>query len=166
MQQAILLASAVECADGQGGHVKAVVLDPQSHRLEYLVIHRGLFGGHDPAVPAITIRDATPTTVTLTLHVEELKQHAEVELKVPGTGIRQRSIPENCVILSASTPLTDAAGQPLGHFHGVIVDDTRQVRSILRAGDGDLGIPIERISLVSEVGITVEPAEQERAISQ
>ena len=67
MAQAIVLGSTVQCTDGKGGSISHIVLDSTTHSLEYLVVHRGLFGGHNHCVAASAIRDASADTVSLTI---------------------------------------------------------------------------------------------------
>ena len=156
MSQTMFLGSTVQCTDGKGGSVQGLVCDPSSNRLEYLVVHRGLFGGHNHTVPASVVQTATPLAVLLTLNTDELKQLSDVEAKVPGTGIVQRSIPDHCVILSADTPITDADGTLIGRFQGVVVDSMHQITSILPTDAGPTEIPIEQLTACSETGLTVQ----------
>lgn len=164
MRQTILLESTlvestVQCIDGSGGSVHGVILDPESTRLEYLVVHRGLFRGHDYAVPARAIQDAIPLTVTLTLSVAELQELPEVEYLSPGVGIIHYTIPEHCAVLRTATPITDTAGNTLGHVHGIVIDRVGQVKSILHSGAGETEIPIARLVRCSAEGLTVQLAE-------
>src|SRR5262245_1379516 len=150
MSQTILLGSTAECTDGKGGSVQGLVCDPTSNRLEYLVVHRGLLGGHNHTVPAGVVQTATPLAVMLTLSTDELKQLSDVEATVPGTGIVQRSVPEQCVILSADTPITDTDGTLLGRFQGVVIDSMHQITGILPADAGTTEIPIDQLRGFSE----------------
>jgi hypothetical protein len=73
MQQTIVLGSAARCIDGKGGSISQIVLNPRTNALEYVIVHRGIFGGHDHCVPAGHIGDASVEGITLTIHTDELK---------------------------------------------------------------------------------------------
>ncbi len=160
MEQSIVLGSAVHCTDGTTGSISYIVLNPDTNHLEYVVVHRGLFGGHDHCVPVGDIQDATVDGITLRRTTEELKAMPDLEVRVPGVGTPQRSIPESCAALDKATPINDETGNSLGRFHGVVVDADRQVQRILVAGTPDSGIPIEQVVGCSEVGLVVRLAEQ------
>jgi uncharacterized protein YrrD len=160
MQLTIMLGSSVSCTDGKGGNVSHLVLNPNTNHLEYLVVHRGLLGGHDHCVPAGHIEQANADTIMLTLSTEELKEMPELEFTVPGQSFRQRSIPEACAALSKATPIKDIDGNLLGHFHGVVIGPEHQVERILLADKDDPGIPISQLADCSEAELTVRPMEQ------
>jgi len=155
-----MLGSAVQCSDGATGSISRIVLNPDTNQLEYVVVHRGLFGGHDHCVPAGDIQEATEDTVTLRRTTAELKAMPELEVRVPGLGTPQRSIPENCAALDKTTPINDESGTSLGRFHGVVVDANRQVQRILLAGSSNTDIPIGQVVGCSEVGLIVRLAER------
>jgi hypothetical protein len=73
VQQTIVLGSAVRCPDGKGGSISQIVLNPKTNALEYVIVHRGIFGGHDHCVPAGHIHDASVEGVTLMINTDELK---------------------------------------------------------------------------------------------
>ena len=73
MSQTIVLGSAARCTDGKGGSISQIVVNPKTNALEYVIVHRGIFGGHDHCVPAGDIHDAGIEGVTLTIRADELK---------------------------------------------------------------------------------------------
>jgi hypothetical protein len=160
MQQTIVLGSAVRCTDGKGGNSSQIVLNPKTNALEYVIVHRGIFGGHDHCVPAGHIHDASVEGVTLAIRTEELKALPDLEAKVAGTGPRQRSIPDYCAALSKNTPVREADGKLLGHFYGVIVGAERQVERILVEGKGAANMLASQLITCSEDGLTVRLVEQ------
>ena len=160
MQQTIVLGSAARCTDGKGGSISQIVLNPKANALEYVIVHRGIIGGHDHCVAAGHIQDAGVEGVTLTIRIDELKALPELELKLPGAGPRQRSIPDYCVVLSKNTPVREADGELLGHFHGVIIGAERQVERLLVAGKGAANMLASQLITCSEDGLTVRLVEQ------
>jgi hypothetical protein len=99
MQQTIVLGSAARCPDGKGGSISRIVLNPKTNVLEYVIVHRGIFGGHDHCVAAGHIGDASVEGITLTVRTDELKASPDLEVAAPGAGLRQRSIPDYCAAL-------------------------------------------------------------------
>ncbi len=160
MQQTIVLGSAVRCTDGSIGNVSRIVMNPATNHLEYIAVHRGLFGGHDHCVPPGNLAEAGPEAVALNLTTAELKALPELEIHVPGEGTLQRSIPEDCAAFHKGTAIMDTDGNRLGYFYGVVVDSQRQIERILLAEDRDVGIPIGQLVECSEDGLTVRLAEQ------
>jgi hypothetical protein len=160
MEQTIVIGAPVHCADGATGSVSRIVLNPDTNHLEYVVVHRGLFGGHDHCVPAGCIQEAGADRLRLTSTTAELKAMPDLEIHLPGEGTLQRSIPDYCAVLDKRVSIADEAGNPIGHFHGVIVDAAHQVERILLAEGGDAGIPINQVVSCSEAGLTVRLAEQ------
>jgi sporulation protein YlmC with PRC-barrel domain len=160
MALTITLGSAVQCTDGKGGSVSHIVFNPTTQHVDYLVVHRGLFGGHDHCVPAGRINAADPDQVSLALTVEELKEMPELEYRVPGESFRQRSIPDYCVALDKTTPLRDRNGDLIGHLHGVVLDTEHRVERVLLDKKDDPGIPVDRVTAWNEDGLTVQLAEQ------
>jgi hypothetical protein len=160
MQQTIVLGSAARCTDGKGGSISQIVLNPKTNALEYVIVHRGIFGGHDHCVAAGHIHDASVDGVTLTIRTDELKALPDLEVKAPGAGPRQRSIPDYCAALSKNTPVREADGKLLGHFHGVIVDSDRLVERVLVEGKGAAKLLTSQLITCSEDGLTVRLVEQ------
>lgn len=160
MSQTIVLGSAARCTDGKGGSISQIVVNPKTNALEYVIVHRGIFGGHDHCVPAGHIQDASVEGATLTIRTDELKALPELEVKIPGTGPHQRSIPDYCAALSKNTPVREADGKLLGQFHGVIVGAERQVERILVEGKGVANLLTSQLITCSEDGLTVRLAEQ------
>ena len=158
MAQEIVLGSPVHCTDGKAGSIDRIVLDPTTMHLDYIVVHRGFFGGHDHCVPAGNIREASADVVTLTLGTDELKAMPEFEFRVPGTSIPQRSVPERCAVLGKGTPIQDEAGSLLGHFHGVGLGAGRAVERIYL--DDRTDIPVARVGGCDDDALTVRLAEQ------
>jgi hypothetical protein len=111
--------------------VSGVVLDPSATRLDYLVVHRGLLGGHDQCVPSSDLRETTSDGVRLTVSTEELKAMPELQAKVTGGTYSQRSVPQECLILGKGIPITDESGQAIGHFSGVVIGAERRIEQIL-----------------------------------
>jgi hypothetical protein len=160
MQQTIVLGSAARCTDGKGGSISQIVLNPKTNALEYVIVHRGIIGGHDHCVVAGHIQDASVEGVTLLIRTDELKALPELELKLPGAGPRQRSIPDYCAALSKNTPVREADGKLLGRFHGVIVGTERQVERILVEGKGTAIRLASQLIMCGEDGLTVRLVEQ------
>jgi hypothetical protein len=160
MSQTIVLGSAARCTDGKGGSISQIVVNPKTNVLEYVIVHRGIFGGHDHCVPAGDIRDASVEGVTLTINTGGLKALPELEVKAPSPGPLQRSIPDYCVVLSKNTPVREADGKLLGQFHGVIVGAEHQVERILLQGKGSANILASQLITCSEDGLTVRLVEQ------
>src|SRR6266540_3868103 len=136
MTQTIVLGSAARCTDGKGGSINQIVVNPKTNALEYVIVHRGIFGGHDHCVPAGDIRDASVEGVTLTISMGGLKALPELEVTAPGPGPRQRSIPDYCAVLSKTTPAREADGKLIGQFHGVIVGADHRVERVLLKDKG------------------------------
>jgi hypothetical protein len=160
MAQAIFLGSTVQCTDGKGGSISHIVLDSTTHSLEYLVVHRGLFGGHEHCVPAAAVRDASEDRVSLTISAAELKALPELDVVLPDSAVHQRSIPERCAALKKGTPITAADGTPVGRLRGVAIDSAHQVEQILLDDKDQTRIPAAQLSGCTEAGLTVQLAEQ------
>jgi hypothetical protein len=160
MQQTIVLGSAARCPDGKGGSISQIVLNPKTNALEYVIVHRGIFGGHDYCVPAGHIQDASVEGIALTIRTDELKALPDLEVTLPGAGPRQRSIPDYCAALSKKTPVREVDGKLLGHFHGVIVDSDRRVKQTLVESKGAANILASQLITCSEDGLTVRLVEQ------
>jgi hypothetical protein len=160
MAQAIVFGSTVQCTDGKGGSISHIVLDSTTHSLEYLVVHRGLFGGHEHCVAAGAIHDASADTVILTISTAELKALPELDVVLPGTAVHQRSIPVRCAALKKGTPVTAADGTPVGRLHGVIINSAHQVEQILLDDKDETRIPVAQLSGCTEEGLTVQFAER------
>jgi hypothetical protein len=160
MQQTIVLGSAARCTDGKGGSISRIVLNPKTNALEYVIVHRGIFGSHDHCVPSGHIHDASVEAVTLTIRTDELKALPDLEVTTPGAGPRQRSIPDYCAALSKKTLGREADGKLLGQFHGVIVGAERQVERILVEGKGAANMLASQLITCSEDGLTVRLVEQ------
>jgi hypothetical protein len=137
MSQTIVLGSPVRCNDAKEGlallhpRVSGIVLDPSATCLEYLVVHRGLLGGHDQCVPASTIQAAMPEGVRLAMSTEALKALPELQAKMAGASYTQRSIPMDYLVLDKGVPITDELGQIIGHFYGVVLGSERRLEQIL-----------------------------------
>jgi hypothetical protein len=159
MQQTIVLGSAARCTDGKGGSISQIVLNPKTNALEYVIVHRGIFGGHDHCVPAGDIRDASVEGVALTINTNGLKALPELEVKAPGASPRQRSIPDYCAVLSKNTPVREADGKLIGQLHGVIAGADRQVERILVEAKGAANILTSQLITCSEDGLTVRLVE-------
>jgi hypothetical protein len=160
MQQTIVLGSAARCPDGKGGSISQIVLNPKTNALEYVIIHRGIFGGHDHCVPTGHIHDASVEGVTLTIRTEELKALPDLEAKVAGVGPLQRSIPDYCAALSKNTPVREADGKLLGQFYGVIIDTNRQVERILVESTRAANVLASQLITCSEDELRVRLVEQ------
>lgn len=160
MAQALVFGSTVQCTDGKGGSISQIVLDPTTHDLEYLVVHRGLFGGHEQCVSAGAIRDASEDTVNLTISTAELKALPELEVVLPNTAVHQRSIPERCAALKKGTPVTAAGGTPVGRLRGVAIDTGYRVVQILLDDKDHTRIPAAQLSDCTEARLTVQLAER------
>jgi hypothetical protein len=156
MSQTIVLGSPVRCADAKGGiallqpRVTGVVLDAQATHLDYLVVHRGLLGGHNQCVPASDIHTADPQGVQLTIRAEELKALPELEAKVTGGAYTQRSVPEDSLVLTRGVPVTNESRLVIGHFYGVIVGLGRQIEQILINQSVHSAIPIDQFIRCTE----------------
>ena len=160
MSQTIVLGSAARCTDGKGGSISRIVLNPKTNALEYVIVHRGIFGGHDHCVAAGHIQDASVEGVILLIRTDELQALPELELKLPGAGPRQRSIPDYCAALAKTTPVREADGKLLGHFHGVIVGAERKVDRVLLEGKGSANMVASQLITCGEDGLTVRLVEQ------
>jgi len=160
MAQVIVFGSTVQCTDGKGGSISHIVLDSTTHSLEYLVVHRGLFGGHEHCVPAAAVRDASEDRVSLTISAAELKALPELDVVLPDSAVHQRSIPERCAALKKGTPITAADGTPVGRLRGVAIDSAHQVEQILLDDKDQTRIPAAQLSGCTEAGLTVQLAEQ------
>jgi YHS domain-containing protein len=162
MSETIVLGSHVQFTDSHGGlsflrpRLSGVVLDPQTTRLDYLIVHRGFIGGQDQCVPASYLASAQSGEVTLRLNREALKDMPPLEAKLPERGYAQRTIPEENVLLSQGTLITDDTGQNLGHFYGVVVTPDRQIERILVDLADHPGIPVDAISSCGESCIQVQ----------
>jgi YHS domain-containing protein len=162
MARTILLGSPVRCTDSSGGvfsrpRVSGIVMAADAPQLEYLIVHRGLLGGHDQVVPIGDIAESSSEEVMLNISYDELKALPDLEIKVPGHEHAERSIPTHSVVLSRSTSVADDAGQVLGHLSGVVMDSARQVEQIL-LDRADTGIPVEQISAGTEERLQIRPA--------
>jgi uncharacterized protein YrrD len=161
MSQTIVLGSPVQCSDTKERlallhpRVSGVVLDPSATHLAYLVVHRGLLGGHDQCVPAGDIGTATPEGVRLTISTEVLKALPALEAKVIGGGYIQRSIPQDSLALGKGIPVTDESGQAIGHFSGVVIDSERRVEQILVDQVAAPAIPVDQLITCTEDGLQV-----------
>src|SRR5262245_40450413 len=160
MTEVIVFASTVQCTDGKGGSISHIVLDSATHSLEYLVVHRGLFGGHEHCVPIATVRDASEDSVSLTISAAELKALPELDVVIPDTAVHQRSIPERCAALKKGTPVTTADGTLVGRLHGVTIDSAHQVEQLLLDDKDQTRIPVAQVSGCTEAGLTVQLAER------
>jgi hypothetical protein len=160
VQQTIMLGSSVRCTDGSTGSVSRIVVNPATNQLEYIVVHRGLFGGHDHCVPAGSLAGAAPDAVTLNMTTADLKGLPELEIHVPGEGTLQRSIPETCAALHKGTIIKDETGTTVGHFSGVVVSPERQIERFLLTEDRETGIPIAQLIECCEDDLTVRLAQQ------
>jgi uncharacterized protein YrrD len=161
MSQTIVLGSPVQCSDTKERlallhpRVSGVVLDPSATHLAYLLVHRGLLGGHDQCVPAGDIGAATPEGVRLTISTEALKALPALEAKVAGRGYIQRSIPQDSLVLGKGIPVADDSGQALGHFSGVVMGSERRIEHILVDHVAAPAIPIDQLSTCTEDGLLV-----------
>ena len=160
MAQAIVFGSTVQCTNGKGGSISHIVLDSTTHSLEYLVVHRGLFGGHEHCVPVAAVRDARADTVSLTISTAELKALPELDVVLPDTAIHQRSIPERCAALKKGTPITVADGTVVARLRGVAIDSAHQVEQLLLDDRDETRIPVARLSGCTEEGLTVKLVER------
>jgi hypothetical protein len=160
MAQAIVLGSTVQCTDGKGGSIRHIVLDSTTYSLEYLVVHRGLFGGHEHCVPVAAVRDASEDRVSLTISGAELKALPELDVVIPDTAVHQRSIPERCAALKKGTPVAAADGTVVGHLRGVAIDSAHQVEHLLLDDRDQTRIPVAQLSVCTEEGLTVELVER------
>jgi hypothetical protein len=160
MAQAIVFGSTVQCTDGKGGNISHIVLDSTTHSLEYLVVHRGMFGGHDHCVPIAVIRDAGEDTVGLTISTAELKALPDLDVVLPDTAVHQRSIPERCAALKKGTPVTARDGTSVGRLRGVAIDSAHQVEQLLLDDKNQTRISVAQLSGCTEAGLTVELAER------
>jgi hypothetical protein len=123
--------------------------------MEYLIVHRGLLGGHDQCVPAGDVAEATPQGVRLTISTEELKALPELQAKVTGGTYTQRSVPETALVLGAGIPVTDETGQTLGHFSGLAIGSEHWIEQILVDQVAHPAIPIEQLIDCTEDGLRV-----------
>jgi len=159
VQQTMVLGSTVHCTDGNSGSVSHIVVNPDTYHLEYLVVHRGLFGGHDHSVPVGDLIDADSERVDLTIASQELKALPELEVRLPD-GTLQRSVSESCPALHKGTAIKDVDGNLIGHFHGVVTGSGHQVERLLLSGSDDAGIPIANITEWGEDELTARLMEQ------
>jgi len=161
MSQTIVLGSPVQCSDTKERlallhpHVSGVVLDPSATHLAYLVVHRGLLGGHDQCVPAGDIGAATPEGVRLTISTEALKALPALETKVAGRSYIQRSISQDSLVLGKGIPVTDESGQAIGHFYGVVIGSERRIEQIMVDQAASPAIPIDQLITCTEDGLRV-----------
>jgi hypothetical protein len=161
MSQTIVLGSLVQCCDTKAGlallrpRVSGVVLDAHATRLEYLVVHRGLLGGHDQCVFGANIREADREGVQLSISTEELKALPALQAKVASASYTQRSIPTDYLVLGKGLPVTDESEQAIGHFYGVIIGSERQIEQILVDNVAAPAIPIDQLSTCTEDGLRV-----------
>jgi len=155
MERVIVIGSTVTCTDGKGGTVSHIVIDPQSKRLGYIEVHRGLIFTHDHCVPAGDIQAASLQEVTLKISTQELEALPALEAKNPATGFYQRSVPESYVSL-AKEAITNPDGNVIGHFHGVSIGPSYQVMSIVLGEDENARIPIDDFTELSETGLSVK----------
>ena len=160
MVQAIVFGSTVQCTDGKGGSISHIVLDSTTRSLEYLVVHQGLFGGHELCLPIAAVRDASEDRVYLTISAAQLKALPEFDVVLPDTTVHQRSIPERCAALKKGTPVIMADGTMLGRLRGVTIDSAHQVKQILLGDRDQTRIPVAQLSDCTEVGLTVQLAER------
>lgn len=160
MAQVIVFGSTVQCTDGKGGSISHIVLDSTTHSLEYLVVHRGLFGGHEHCVPVAAVGDASEDRVNLKISAAELKALPELDVVLPDTAVHQRSIPERCAALKKGTPVTAADGTSVGRLRGVAIDSAHQVEQLLLDDKDQTRIPVAQLSDCTEAGLTVQLAER------
>jgi hypothetical protein len=160
MAQVIVFGSPVQCADGKAGSISHIVLDSTTHSLEYLVVHRGLFGGHEHCLPVAAVRDASEDRVSLTISAAELKALPELDVVLPDSAVHQRSIPERCAALKKGTPVTAADGTLIGRLRGLAIDSAHQVEQILLDDKDQTRIPAAQLSDCTEAGLTVRLAER------
>jgi hypothetical protein len=156
MSETIVLGSRVRCTDMRTGiallqpQVTGVVLNAHATHLDYLVVHRGLLGGHDQCVPASDIHTADPEGVQLTIRAEELKALPELEAKVTGGAYMQRSVPADSLVLARGVPVTNVSRLVVGHFYGLIVGSGRQIEQILINQSTHSAIPIDQFIMCTE----------------
>jgi len=161
MAQTIMLGSPVQCSDAKEGiallrpRVSGVVLDPSATRFDYLVVHRGLLGGHDQCVPSGDLREATPEGVRLTISIEELKSMPELQARVTGASYSQRSVPQDSLVLGKGISIADESGQEVGHFSGLVIGAERRIEQILVDREAAPAIPIDRLLSCTEDGLRV-----------
>lgn len=159
MSQTIVLGSPARCADTRGGiavlqpRVSGVVLDAHVMYLDYLVVRRGLLGGHDQCVPASNIHTADRGGVQLTICAEELQALPALEAKVTGGAYTQRSVPADSLVLAKGVPVINESRLVVGHFYGVIVGPGRQIEQILLDQSTHSAIPIDLFIKCTEDGL-------------
>ena len=163
MVQAIVFGSTVQCTGGKGGNISHIVLDSTTHSLEYLVVHRGLFGGHDHCVPIGSFSDAGEGSVSLTISTAELKALPDLDVALPGTSVHQRSIPDRCAALKKGTPVTATDGTSVGRLRGVTIDSAHQVKQLLIDDKDQTRIPVAQLSGCTEAGLMVQLVERSGA---
>ena len=132
-------------------------------RVDYLVVHRGRFRGHDHCVPASTIREAHAEGVTLTLRTGDLQALSAIESTMPGQSYSQRCIPAHCLVLDTATQIKDTADGDVGHLQGVAIDPERQVLRILRSKAMTDAIPASAVTDWKEGTVRVRLTEREAA---
>jgi len=165
MRQTIILGSPVQCSDAKEGiallrpRVSGVVLDPSATRLNYLIVHRGLLGGHDQSVPSGDLREATPEGVWLSISTKELKSMPELQARVTGASYSQRSVPQDSLVLGKGIPIADESGQAVVHFSGLVVGAERHIEQILIDREAAPSIPIDRLLSCTEDGLRIRQSD-------
>jgi hypothetical protein len=153
-----VLGSAVRCTDGKGGSVGGVVINPNTSRLDYLVLDRGALGGRERYVPVGQVERSDQAEVLLPFACADLDALPGPTLQ-PEQGTVQDNLADLCVARAqTAVKLTD--GTTIGHFHGLVVDDNFQITRVLLDENRNAGVVIERVDRQSHEELTVLLAQQ------
>jgi hypothetical protein len=148
MPHTIAIGTAVRCADGQAGDIGGLIINPNRNHVDYVILRHSTRAGREVFVQSGQIQRASARMLTLPCSWGDLEQ-----LPHPDERAVQGSVLDNlsdlCVV-RAETPVRDGEGNPLGHFHGAIVDDGLEVQAILLAEAPDSALPITQVARFSD----------------
>jgi hypothetical protein len=134
------------------------VINPNTNRLDYLILDPGPLGGRERYVPVGQVQRAELPDVLLPISRAELESLPGPRV-LPEQGTVQDNLSDLCVARAQTAVLT-ADGTTIGHFHGVVVDDNFQVGRVLLDENRNTGVVIERIDRHSHDELTVQLAQQ------
>ena len=148
-----VIGSAVRCTDGKGGSVGGILINPNTNRLDYLILDPGPLGGRERYVPVGHVERSDHAEVLLPISCAEIDSLPGPQV-LPEQGTVQDNLADLCVA-RAQTAVKLADGTTIGHFHGVVVGDSFHVTRVLLDENRDTGIVIARVDRQSHDELTV-----------
>lgn len=156
----LTLQSPVYTSDGPCGQIVAIVINPNTSRIEYLGVQPLADSERLHFVPISKIATSTDTAVILDLSGAEVVALPTLGQQPPRAATFQSNV-SDLYLASANTRVRNLDGTLIGIFAGAITDTRHRIERLLLVDSTEVSVPIASIAYAEADGLAVRFKERE-----